>query len=209
MSKYKLGDSVKLIDSVEAFNKPQEPYYAKLYDKLTCLEAVVVEVEEDKYSYNLGQRYLIEFKEDKGDLPNWFICESDLLPTEKTEELIQLYADHLKRKEDEAYARKYKWGKCEKCGSPLDMHYGKWCPTCEKPEPKIVKVHELFKVMRWCEERMKGFKEAYWEMICESYNVSNDILLDIFLDPDSEMDQLISKEFNLELNKSHTFEISW
>lgn len=82
----------------------------------------------------------------------------------------------LKQREEEAYKRKYMWGKCEKCGEPLDMHYVKWCPYCIKKEDLVSKRNSLdmLMVLKWCDVRNEGIKDRFWEDLCNTVDFRND-----------------------------------
>jgi hypothetical protein len=39
--------------------------------------------------------------------------------------------------------------RCVKCGGIMDIHYGSWCPICDKPEDQTVRVLDFFRVAKY------------------------------------------------------------
>lgn len=206
MTKFKCGDAVLLLG--REFIK-DKMWWDRLYDNLNTLDGVIVEVEDAKYDYG-EQRYLIEFKSDKGNCPNWYIYESAIGTTERTKELEELYLNYLTKKEEEKQKIKYIWGKCKKCGSPLDMHYGLWCPSCSNPEDLIQEdsTLDILKVLTWCDIRRNGFKKRMWDKLCDRIDFTNDSFHKIYFDrwEEDEDATYIVENFG---TKIRMFEFSW
>jgi len=81
--------------------------------------------------------------------------------------------------------------KCEKCGSEKVMHYVKFCPKCDKPEPKTVKIYDLFKCMYYVQANgHPDFKNKLLRAIEEQRTVNNGIVIQIYRpeEGDVEMD---------------------
>lgn len=54
------------------------------------------------------------------------------------------------------------WGNCSKCGGALDMHYVRWCPSCEPPQSEMRKVFDFFKTARYI-ARQEGYDQREYE----------------------------------------------
>lgn len=71
--------------------------------------------------------------------------------------------------------------KCKKCGGDLDMYYEPWCPACDKPEAKSVRVLNFIKCLRHIaaitndkdtgsysdNSRKSGYETRVWEHLDE------------------------------------------
>jgi len=44
---------------------------------------------------------------------------------------------------------------CKKCGLELDIHYGAWCPNCDKPEDKNYRILDFFRVAKYIAQHEK------------------------------------------------------
>lgn len=111
---------------------------------------------------------------------------------------------------------------CEKCGGKLKMYYMKFCPKCDKPEGKVVTQYNLFRCMYYAEAHgYPGLKDTLWPMLCDSYNISNDIIIKIYCPTKEDIEEESGKyktyaellaavfEKNGIKEESALFEISW
>lgn len=129
------------------------------------------------------------------------------------EERYNEYLELEKEKEEKA---KYAWGKCEKCGGPLDMYYRKWCPQCEKPEIKLVKELNFFTMAKYLDIHGRpGIKDRLWDWLDGRNDVHNDVTIDFYLVPEEmENEELkddiiaIKETWHIE-EDSIKMEISW
>lgn len=151
-----------------------------------------------------GIRFLLYYEDDSfrdTDKRNGhvYIHEEDVIKlSDENQELIEKMKKQI---EEEEYKRKYQWGKCEKCGSPLDMHYHLWCPTCT-PKAELVEdaLIDMLKCLRWCEVRKEGIKDRVWRYLCDNYEFLNDTIIrfrfEDWLKEDNEYLQFVAKEFS-------------
>ena len=85
---------------------------------------------------------------------------------------------------------------CPSCSLPLQIHYGLWCPTCEKPEPKPAYTINLIKSLAWLERHgFEGLKEECWNDLCEYHNLSNDSYVSVTVFTPEELEK--EKEWDI------------
>lgn len=71
----------------------------------------------------------------------------------------------------------YRWGKCDKCGEPLDMHYVKWCPYCSKPSDLVHDgIIDVLMMLMWCDVRIEGLQKRIWDDMCDNESFINDTI---------------------------------
>lgn len=153
---------------------------------------------------NWGLRYILYYEDnDFRTIDNKnggiFIHEEDLIKLSDSNESLLLKMN--KQFEKEEYERKYRWGKCDKCGAPLDMHYKLWCPTCISKEHLVKdKIIDILTCLTWCEVRVEGIKDRVWDYLCDNWNFSNDTIkrfqVEDWLDVENDDLKFIANEFS-------------
>jgi len=108
---------------------------------------------------------------------------------------------------------------CEKCGKEMKMYYKPFCPTCDKPVPKIQKIYNLFRCFYYMEAHgHPNFKDSVWSFLCDMYNIHNDITITIQCPSEGDEDledypeykliTLMFQEIGIK-GDSALFEVSW
>lgn len=77
---------------------------------------------------------------------------------------------------------------CEKCKGEMEMYYSPWCPRCDKPQRKTVKMLNLIQCLTHIEatNHAPGYKRRMWALL-NDYIPGNDTVM---LWPFSDFDEL-------------------
>lgn len=131
---------------------------------------------ETKTHNNLGCIYVVH---EMGSVHIWFNydkCVADVVVWLNKECKEKTKENQTKKQTKE---KVYRWGKCNKCGEPLDMHYTTWCPNCTKPK-ELVKKHcvDVLMLLKWCDTRVEGLEKRVWECLFDTLEPNNDSILE-------------------------------
>jgi hypothetical protein len=107
---------------------------------------------------------------------------------------------------------------CAACGTKKEIHYGEFCPKCDKPVPKVMKVLDWFRCMAHLETLRPGIKARLWdEVMCGYKQVTNDCFVSLPFPDEQEsgftdqvVDDLKLLQKTFDINPRNTlFEVSW
>lgn len=108
---------------------------------------------------------------------------------------------------------------CSKCGGPMNMHYGLWCPKCNKPKDENFRVLEAFKVVRYIAAQ-EGYAYNWERQVFDGWEIpSNDCFISWYVpEYDSEYDFSeaicqfntgLKKHFDVKPNETVLLSVSW
>ena len=176
-------------------------------------EGIVVGFNESTYNYYYHLDFEDEVARSKYKTSGGVFFNPSCVKKIKHDALA--YQLYLRKKEEEERMFKYRWGTCQVCKGPLDMYYGTWCPSCDKPEPLVeqkgayalIPLLEHMNVVTEDDE----FRERVWDYLCERYDYEfrNDSYLEIDLDDDGLSEEFKQIKATWNLNSTVLTWVSW
>lgn len=111
--------------------------------------------------------------------------------------------------------------KCVKCDGVMDIHYGEWCPMCDKPEPEQCPVFDFFRAAKYIAAH-EGYSWAqndsnnwYRRLLAEIEFPGNDCYINWYVDESNEselynqFDAGLKKYFGCKDGDEILLNISW
>lgn len=71
--------------------------------------------------------------------------------------------------------------KCDICDGELDMHFGLWCPRCDKPIPYQADIYDFFKVARYIAAQEELEKDWEQKILANTEYPGNDSYIEWYI----------------------------
>lgn len=168
-----LKDNIVPIGHRVEIVRPENPLEEKRFNELIGQEGVCIGHESSPdYFYRI---WFLNEKARNLHLKGGGVFFNPMYVSDKGKD-TNLYHQYEEWNEEKEREKLYRWGTCEKCNGPMDMHYTLWCPSCDKPEFNKEKDNSLdfIKMLTYLEVRNKGIKERFWDYFWEETEFSND-----------------------------------